>query len=533
MRKALEREPNNSEYMLDLADVFARMSCYDESNRILVSIVRMGEATPECFFGMGCNFYALRQYDRAREAFLTYQQLDPDGEFLAAVEDMLDELDEWEEAMEASPLKRVSAMAQRGGRALDEGDYHLAVRLLSRAVKREPELSYVRNNLALALFCLGNVDQAAKETARVLSLEPDNLHANCNMAIILDDRGRRGQAAVHLKRAVDAAQDDVDDLSKICLTLCEMGRDEDAYAYLKRLLHLKPYDKLSLHHFGIACYNLAEYREAIAAWDRVRRIDPYSPVPPYCIARARAAIEGEAPSRMTYSDQLPAEEVRRRVAEFAGNLSGGREEFTRRFEEDASFRDLVRWGLGVADVTFRRTALKLLTFMGGDRAEEMLREFLMRPDEGEESKREIMAALKEIGAPEPYIAVMGGAVVEVRISVFNSDRPLTDTQRIVVQMAIEALPLAQESPRDVREHAVKGIIALWIRFLDRAGSRGARIRKPQNWAAALVFMYCAQEGIDLDRRALCRRLDVPPRSLKTYEAYFTQALSDGEKTDDD
>jgi tetratricopeptide (TPR) repeat protein len=525
LRKALEREPDNSEYLLDLADVYARMSCYDESNRVLVSAVRTRQATPECFFGMGCNFYALRQYGHAREAFLTYQYLEPEGEYADAVEDMLDELDDMDFEHSSGGT---SVLAERGARAIGDGEYRLAVRLLQRALKHEPDASFVRNNLALAYYCLGDVDKAAKETAIVLADEPNNLHANCNMAMLLNDCGRKAQANVHIGRAIDANPDNADDLEKICLTLCEMFRHADAQKHLKRLLHLRPYDKTALHQYGTACFNLGDYRAAIAAWDRVRRIDPNNPVPPYCIALSRKALAGQAVEPLSYHDQLPAEEVHRRVAEFAGNLTGSREEFARRFEQDGSFRELVRLGLGVSDPAFRRTALRLLGFIGGSIAEEMLRDFLLRPDISEEIKREAMSCLKEMGAKEPYMAVFGGTVVEVRISVFSADRALSDAQRQVVQIAVECMPFAQDAPRDERESFVSELLSLWTRYLSDQSARGHRIRRPQNWAAGLVAVYCAQKGIELDEQALCAALELSTRTLNTYVRYLQEGLSNHE-----
>lgn len=519
LRRALEIEPGNPEYMLDLADVFARMSCYDESNQVLVSIVRNGEGTPECFFGMGCNFFALHQYERARDAFLTYRQMEPEGEFSDAVEDMLDEL---EEIFEEEP-PHLSVLARRGGRALDDGDFRLAVQLLARAVEKEPDSLPLRNNLSLAQYCAGDVDAAAREAAHVLSREPDNLHANCNMAIFLSSKGRNGQAAVHLQRAMDAPDKDIEELTKLCLTLCEMHRDGEAREQLKKLLQMHPYDKNALHYYAVSCYNVGEYRDAISAWDTERRIDPYSPVPPYCIAQAGVALEGGPIERMEYHNQLPPKEIQRRVAAFAGDLTGKkREDFKRSFESDEGFRELVRWGMGVPDNAFKITSIRLLIYVGGPIAEEMLREFLMKPDEGEEIKREVMGGLNEMGAKEPYMAVLGGSVVEVRVSVFSSERALSDAQRSAVQMAIEALPLPEDMPREERDVAVNGVIELWARYLGSPGARAQYIRKPENWAAALLYVYMGRKGSPLSESRVCADFGIQKRTLRTYVRYLAQ-----------
>ena len=518
LRRALELEPNNSEYMLDLADVFARMSCYDESNQVLVSIVRLGEATAECFFGMGCNYYAMDQYERALEALETYRHIDPDGEFIEVAEDLLDELEKIVEEEEP----HTSVVARRGCEALDAGDFPLAVQLLTRAVQKSPDSLHLRNNLSLAIYCAGDTDGAAREAAAVLSADPDNLHANCNMAVFLTSRDHKGQAMVHLRRALDAPADGLVDLTKLCLTLCEMRRDEDAYEYLRRLLQARPYDKNALHYFAVACFNLGKYREAVTAWTTARRIDPYNPVPSYCIGVAtRAEEDGGDAERMEYQNQLPHKEIQRCVTEFTDSLAGKtKEDFKAHFDRDESFRELLRWGLGVSDNSFRYTVLKLLTYMGGPRAEEMLRDFLMRPDEGEEIKREVMSGLHEMGAEEPYLAILGGSVVEARISVFSSEKALNDSQRAVVQLAVEGFPFAEEMEHEERNQAIRGVIGVWTRYLEGENARGKHIRRPQNWAAALLAVYLEQKGIPWSESRICSRFDIQKRTLRTYMRYL-------------
>ena len=96
-RQALALEPENAEYKLALAEVLTEMNRFEESNRILLTLFEGGTSTiSECYFGMGCNFIGMQDYDHARDSFEHYATIDPDGEFADEAYDMLDVLEDVE-----------------------------------------------------------------------------------------------------------------------------------------------------------------------------------------------------------------------------------------------------------------------------------------------------------------------------------------------------------------------------------------------------------------------------------------------------
>lgn len=528
LHKALELDPDNSEYLLDLADVYSRMYCFEESNQILASVIRRGQTSPECFFGMGCNFYAMRQFSNAREALLTYQRMDPEGEYVETADEILDDLDDFED----SPLPpELSALTYRGKQALDDGDYHKAVKLFQKALAQDESLLFVQNNLALSYYCLKQMDLAIETTAQVLAEDPDNLHANCNMALFLSEEGEKQHAKPYVEHLMTLSAEDPDDLYKLSLTLCEIGHDQEAITRLKELLFYRPYDKRALHYHAVASYNLGRYKEAQKLWDKVRRIDPDSPVPPYYMQVAAAALDGEdIPGRLHYYYQLPPDEIRSRLSQFYDMLTGSQEQVRRRFDADNGFRQLIRWGLSVADEGFQRTTLQLLSFIGGHEAEEILRDFLLYPT-SDSLKREGMGALKAMGAKEPFIAYMGDSVVEVRVSVFETDFPMTHHQQTVLRLAAEAMPNYLGEGMPAREDAAKEMMGIWTRYLQSV--QNVRINRPPNWAAALSLVYMERHDIPISHYELAHYFDVPMRTLKDYTQRIRSALELSEEEEHD
>lgn len=101
--KAVELEPDNPEYLLDLAEAFTETDNFEDSNQILLGLIQQGEQVSECFFGLGCNFLGMQDYAKAQESFLKYLQLEPDGIYYEDANEILDMLEEGEYEDEEEP----------------------------------------------------------------------------------------------------------------------------------------------------------------------------------------------------------------------------------------------------------------------------------------------------------------------------------------------------------------------------------------------------------------------------------------------
>ena len=89
LRKAVEMEPDNLTYKMDLADTYARMGLYERSNLELQLMLHRKEMPSEALFGMASNYMALGDYDQAENLYRTYEKVEPDGEFVPQAGDAL------------------------------------------------------------------------------------------------------------------------------------------------------------------------------------------------------------------------------------------------------------------------------------------------------------------------------------------------------------------------------------------------------------------------------------------------------------
>ena len=93
-RMALKLDPKNYDAVLGIAEILTAMGRTEESNRLLMVKFREEERPAEAYFGMGCNFFAQREYDQARMSFDKYLDEDPEGEFAYTAYDMAEAIDD-------------------------------------------------------------------------------------------------------------------------------------------------------------------------------------------------------------------------------------------------------------------------------------------------------------------------------------------------------------------------------------------------------------------------------------------------------
>jgi tetratricopeptide (TPR) repeat protein len=179
IRRAVEIEPDNAEFSLCLAEVLTELARYEESNSVLFELLKnRTEADADCYFCLGCNFMGLNDVDKARESFEKYMQIDPDGEYSEEVEDFLYYFDSEEEnireLIDELNGDGIYKKAYEGKKHLDNAEFEKAVEVLESIEDDAEDISYAKNNLALAYYCLKDVDKAIDITSKVLKNNKNN-----------------------------------------------------------------------------------------------------------------------------------------------------------------------------------------------------------------------------------------------------------------------------------------------------------------------------------------------------------------------
>ena len=147
-----------------------------------------GSFRVSCYFSIGCNFLGLQEYEKADYSLEKYLELDEHGYYYDEARSLLEALHSHEFYLDffndIDPDRNKSMeLATKGKELLDKGEYKLAVRELEKAARKDPSLIFARNNLALAYFCIDDLDRAIEVSLDILADYPFNVHANCNLAL--------------------------------------------------------------------------------------------------------------------------------------------------------------------------------------------------------------------------------------------------------------------------------------------------------------------------------------------------------------
>lgn len=531
-RHALALEPDNVEYKLALAEVLTEMNHFDESNRLLFSLFDGDKpAASECYFGLGCNFIGLQDYEHAHDCFEYYANIDPDGEFADEVYDMLDALDDEDLFREMFPLSEAfpqEAMeaANEGKSCLERNDYEGAVAVLEKAVEQYPKLHFLRNNLALSYFCARRFQDAAREVNHILAEDSHDIQAHCNLALfsnaVKDEAGIAREIAFIKK----AYTEDADDLNRMAVTLLELGHFEDAKPLLYRLITFLPYDAGVVHRYAMCLYELGEYEQAIAQYDKLRKLDPDDSIARYYRGICRAAAAG-APKRanLLFAYQVPYEEVVSRIHRMNELAKVPYEQLQELWNTNEEFCSLMNWALQMPDLTVKRAMLALAASFQDARAEQLLRDFALDRNQPDEMKREVFGLLKRINAKEPYLGYIDGQLVQGRVSMFSG---LSGDVPKCYQEVLEVAALGM-NPRCTEEsmNTAGRMWELYLRHLEGY----PELKQPQIYAfaAALEYLACNRNGHKTTKTSVCGAYGISLLRLNTAIAKIMHVLENGKE----
>lgn len=514
-RRAYECEPENTDIGLAIAELLTEMERYEESNRLLIVMSGMREDAPsECYFGMGCNFFALHDLRHARDSLITYLDVDPNGEFALDAADMLDDVydaaDSEKELLDSKLSREKSqqalAEADRGRRHFEKDEFGLAIKSLRRALELDPQLHWARNQLSLAYFAKHEYKQGIEEAQVVLSRENDNVDALCNLSMLKAISGDTAGANAAADRLIELTASEPNDAARIAMVLMELKRFKEAYPYAKGLIRAYPYDAQALHRFAVCAMEVKEYKKAAGVYDKLLSLDPGDTIARYYRGVARIALAGgDVRTPQLYEYQVPFEEMLARVNKLNDYLKRPKEEIETLFCEGDTLSSLITWGFTLHDISIKRAMLALTATFSNAKAERMIRDFALRRDQPDELKREAFTHLKLMKAREPYYGYVRGELVESKFTRTNEmNKP------IVSKAYMDVADIAASNMFSRSEECQQAAREIWSKYVEAAADSAPALTKSQTvaMAAALDFLACRDTGVETSRTEICRKYGV-------------------------
>ena len=204
IEKAIEKDEFNADYLFNKACILAELKRTRESIKLLNYIIWNIDPTySECYFGLGCNFFDIGNYEKALHYFEKYMLMEEDGDFCEDAYEILFYMKLPGEAREfdLDAQMNMSEKAQKqyrdsslklhaaGSMYLHRGNYKEAIRQFERSIMAYPETKSSRIRLSMAYYMTGQLAMAKLLASSVLKIQKNNHMAKLCLALYYSTEG--------------------------------------------------------------------------------------------------------------------------------------------------------------------------------------------------------------------------------------------------------------------------------------------------------------------------------------------------------
>lgn len=521
MRKAVETSPDNDDYRLELAQLMCDAGCPYSSNQLLLDMLSRGVNEDECLYGLAINQLNLNSPETARRLLSMCTSATENSELRAQVEQLTSEMDMYETLNRPASRRteRLYVMTDEACERMRAEDVDSAIRIFERVIERDPSQQDVFALLGMAYMMKGRREDALECVDAAVAGFCDNVRALCVSAQVCNMSGDSIRARELLERA---SLCDPDPLEKrmLIFSMYEAGMYEEARKATQHALTEMPCDRQLLHCMAVISMQTGEENEAAQYWKRILRIDPEDTVAAYyykCASDGTLKIQ-----ELSCEYQVPRREVFERYMTLARKLNADLMSVAGMWSSDEDFRDLIRWCLSAADIRFREAAVTLLASLNDEAAESLLREYLMRPDNGFDMKVRAAAMYRMRGEDAsrilpPYMETEDGFVPEAE----NVLDAMGVGHRQLVRLAGEVLQ------RSYGIDAYDQLAIMWDMYRSMRGTRLDPLLKTETAAAALAYCYLKKNGREPRLEKLAVQYNCRVRQLRFFINHLHATLEKG------
>jgi tetratricopeptide (TPR) repeat protein len=526
-RRAVEYEPDNPVNHCNTAGILSEMGKYEESNQILKRIVEdIDPSMTECYFYMANNYANMEDYESAEAALIYYLEHDPNGQFLDESEEMMELLSyELERPTRLNNIKSREGLFEhdKARSMLEEGKFVEAVRVLEKLVKKSPDFSAARNNLALAYYYMGQFEKSMAAVYEVLDMDPGNLHALCNLAIFYQHFGEQEKLNPLLNQLSKMYPFHHEHVFKLATTMGILGKHETAYGHFKRLLKSDEAftDPCLYHYTAVAACNIGRYDEANRLWKQAEKLDPASEIPRFYLSELKelTAGEGKDKSALSYHYHLPFEEQFRVLEKSQDGIPD-------QIKRDPLIRSSFFWALRHGDHETKLQVIQAFGMISDSEVEEALRQFIADSAEDDYLKKVAIFVLRTMGTTDPLHAVLDGKRIVIHPSQMSPNLPVWDDKwQAIMEKALQTMHRRYDM---IQQHDLQ---TLWVEFLTRVYPNVPKISKIEGWAAALEYLTAKMHRRAISYHEVSGRYGVSITTISKNVKIIDEACGLREKMD--
>ena len=532
LRLAHEKDPDNPEITIALAEIMNRMQRFEESIAVLMGLGRLEALPPDGLFGMASNFIAMEEFGPARMCLEYYLKADPEGAYAADAADYLDMMDDtpemnWQLGLDEGEDLDLIAHIHYAKTLHVSGRDREALRHLLDLEERYPRSLWLQMEIALSEYCLEENEACEQRLFNILKEDSHYVRAKCLLALLKRGEGKKREAREILNSIpipADGTTEELGNLNVMLLELEDYVRAEECGETLYKII---PYDPLTLHELGYTKYMLGKAREAADLYRRIVEMDPHDTVAGWYLAAIQAEPDPKRGGKgWTIQYDVPYRVAAERLRRMGETFAKGPEYLAKRWAEDGEFRDLVGWALVSPLAPDKHGIITILVVAGDREAERLLRAFLLRADQSDEDKQIAFGALHTFDGAEPHAMFYNGLwqFGEVIHATLPADLP-KPYMKIFQRLARCAEEI--DCPEKTAEFAQR---AFYYFVLAQKG-KYRRISPTQEDAFTAAFVCMAVHFLEqqITEEALCEAFDITARRLNNALKMIFTTLEEGSR----
>jgi tetratricopeptide (TPR) repeat protein len=159
----------------------------------------------------------------------------------------------------------------------EKGRVDEAISHYREALEIEPNYGKAHYNLGNALLQKGNVAEALVHYQEAVEVDPENAEAHYNLGASLEQTGKMDEAITQFQQALQINPGYAEACNNLGQALCQTGRVDEGITQFQQALEINPAFVKAHNNLGIALFEKGRADEAISQYEKALQLGPANP----------------------------------------------------------------------------------------------------------------------------------------------------------------------------------------------------------------------------------------------------------------
>lgn len=278
IKRAAELSPDNAQILMQYGVVQMDRGQFEHAYELIHTAYSLEPSNPDMIFMLAEVSGYIGFLQDAKKYALQYLEIEPNGMYRLEAEDILEFAEEEQDLLvdiQDEDKDKIISL-EKSQRLMEQKQFDQAIDLLEQTIERYPTEWPAYNNLSLAYFYVGEVEQAKALLNHVMrETNATNLHALCNLAVIAYSQMDTEALNEYIDVLNKIQPYNFENRHKLGVTLALIGENETAFKWLHSLSR-KGYVGDSGFYFWLSnsAYFSGHEELAKSSWAKLIEQDP-------------------------------------------------------------------------------------------------------------------------------------------------------------------------------------------------------------------------------------------------------------------